>query len=326
MPAINHTPANVTSDSSSTDVLGIAFVSGFYGTGAWAAWILALTSSWYTIVWQPALKSNHDTLIHLLYTNWAAIDLFRQMKYENVLFGPLAAAATTTFWGLLHAALQLLLVHVRIYKVDYSPRSKNILCLLLLGTVVPSIVSTAFFWGIADEGQAPAYKLIVLPGSTHWTIGFFLSLCLVFCFGLGVVLVLIIANGTYFFQELRPGNSILGHGILMLLGVILWWSFTSTPSNLLSFGVVLFRPHSPWRSIGGSSIFKPCAPQGLEEWDQAFTLICGLVIFLYELGPELMTISRFCLDWTHTRCMNTTAAWKGRNTVRDMGHEEEQLL
>jgi hypothetical protein len=34
--------------------------------------------------------------------------------------------------------------------------------------------------------------------------------------------------------------------------------------------------------------FVPCAPQRIGEWDQAFSLLVALVLFLYEFGPGMV--------------------------------------
>jgi uncharacterized BrkB/YihY/UPF0761 family membrane protein len=31
--------------------------------------------------------------------------------------------------------------------------------------------------------------------------------------------------------------------------------------------------------------FMPCAPQNIKEWDQAFGLLIGIIVFLFEVGP-----------------------------------------
>jgi hypothetical protein len=308
MPAINHTPVNVTSDSASKDVFGISSVSGFYGTGAWAASILALMSSWYAIIWCTAPKGNRDTLPHLLYTNWAAVDLFRQMGNDEVMFAPLAAAVTITFWGLLHADLQLLLVFIRICTPGYSPCSKSTLPFLLFGIAVPSIVLLLFVSGIQGENSDPAYVLVVLPKFTDhkiisavWVWTFPLVALTTFLSFLFVSLEGEIADVFFEDYPLNVALSTVTWGLPFLF-------FMHSPSSLLGFSIILFGPQSLWGSKSGCTVFKPCAPQSIGEWDQAFTVICALAIFLYELGPELVTSFCIWIDRSYVGYMSTIAA------------------
>jgi hypothetical protein len=289
MSTIDPNLVNTTSNSSSQDTLGIGSVSGFYGTGAWAAWILALVSSWYAIIWCTAPKGSRDTLLHLLYTNWAAVDLFRQMGNDEVMFAPLAAAATITFWGLLHADLQLLLVFIRVFIPGYSPCSKNTLFFLLPGIAVPSIVLLLLVSGIQGEDSDPAYVRVVVPKFTDHKIIFAIW---VWTFPLGTVTAFL--SFLYDHLEREMADVFLDDypfkvALSAVLRVMPWLFFIHSPSSLLRFSIILFGTQSPWGSKGGCSVFKPCAPQGLGEWDQAFTLICALAICLYELGPELVT-------------------------------------
>jgi len=39
-----------------------------------------------------------------------------------------------------------------------------------------------------------------------------------------------------------------------------------------------------------SCLFKPCAPQSIGEWDQAFPLVCGLVMFTFQVGEDVVKL------------------------------------
>ncbi|USP78059.1 hypothetical protein yc1106_05333 [Curvularia clavata] len=54
-------------------------ISGFYGPGAWAAWVILLVSSWIPIFLND-YESNTHFIASALYTNWAAIDLLRHLR------------------------------------------------------------------------------------------------------------------------------------------------------------------------------------------------------------------------------------------------------
>jgi hypothetical protein len=38
--------------------------------------------------------------------------------------------------------------------------------------------------------------------------------------------------------------------------------------------------------------FVPCAPQGIGEWDQAFSLLVAIFLFLYEFGYRMVHVAR----------------------------------
>jgi hypothetical protein len=99
------------------DPFSISKISGFYGPGAWAGWFLTLCASWYSILtrWSKC-KRTHDILMHLVFTNWAAIDLVRRLRpraeelddeHHTGDYGAIGAAITITYWGLWNAMLQL---------------------------------------------------------------------------------------------------------------------------------------------------------------------------------------------------------------------------
>ena len=53
-------------------------------------------------------------------------------------------------------------------------------------------------------------------------------------------------------------------------------------------------------SLRKSCYFRPCAPQSIYEWDQAFAICVGLFILALEIGPDVMKpVKRIWLSiWT----------------------------
>jgi hypothetical protein len=41
-----------------------------------------------------------------------------------------------------------------------------------------------------------------------------------------------------------------------------------------------------------SCFIKPCAPHSIKDWDQAFALLSGLTLFVYEAGPDIAQFTR----------------------------------
>ncbi|KAI1515932.1 hypothetical protein KJE20_13813 [Pyrenophora tritici-repentis] len=54
------------------------FVSGFYGPGPWAAWTISIVTTWIAL-FRDDYSNNMHLMGWLLYTNWAAIDMARQL-------------------------------------------------------------------------------------------------------------------------------------------------------------------------------------------------------------------------------------------------------
>ncbi|ORY14426.1 hypothetical protein BCR34DRAFT_646411 [Clohesyomyces aquaticus] len=69
-----------------------------------------------------------------------------------------------------------------------------------------------------------------------------------------------------------------------------WVAIFSTPFLALIFASKAVL--SGFKIVPGSCFMMPCAPQSISEWDQAFALFLGLVMFLYETGPAWRRVRR----------------------------------
>jgi hypothetical protein len=103
-----------------TDIVGMARVNSFYGPGTSAAWLITIMASWMHMQDESNTHLVHP-IAHMLYTNWAAIDLVYQLRHlkfpgtnadeaqegqSNL--AAIAAALTVTYWGVCHTSSQLL--------------------------------------------------------------------------------------------------------------------------------------------------------------------------------------------------------------------------
>jgi hypothetical protein len=136
--------------SNPPDPLGIAKVSGLYGPGGWAAWFLLGLASWLRILRKDDDWFDLNTWLFLLFTNWAAIDVFRGIHALRSVPGPmgtetmvaaaiskmgaLGAALSIVFWGVFHVILQFAATWVMFR--DEENQSKRFWT-LLLGMVLP---------------------------------------------------------------------------------------------------------------------------------------------------------------------------------------------
>lgn len=70
MPAISVpvTPAAI--DIDIHRVGSVDQVSGFYGPGAWASWVIVILWSWLAII-NGEMTLTYDAMAHLIYTSWA---------------------------------------------------------------------------------------------------------------------------------------------------------------------------------------------------------------------------------------------------------------
>ncbi|KAH7132242.1 hypothetical protein B0J11DRAFT_220747 [Dendryphion nanum] len=136
------------------DLLELSKVSGFYGPGNWSGWFLTIVTSYISIIRNPDSTRVHDVLLHLLGTNWAAIDLLRQVSSYEILGKmkdssteiagleeAIAAPINISTWGIIHALLQFFLS----LTLASDPRRQILpyrASVLLAGTFIPSMSLT----------------------------------------------------------------------------------------------------------------------------------------------------------------------------------------
>jgi hypothetical protein len=232
-------------------------VNGSYGPGAWAAWAITLMASWI-----PILRKDYESNIHYisyaLYTNWAAIDIFRQkpsthalqprstedpdkpvlVSRENIM----AASFAVVGIGIVHAYLQYVvcLRQLREEEKLENGDTKTIRRrshIILLGVTLPSIAW--FVWS-----QRMCLGLLHNP-----------------VFGLSVVML-----SLGFFSN-----------------VLLFTQITLITSSLMS-GVC--EGGVEFGRLSRKCYVIPCAPQSISEWDQAFALFLALFFLKYTSSVQ----------------------------------------
>jgi hypothetical protein len=243
-------------------------VNGFYGPGTWAAWVITLMASWI-----PILRKDYESNIHYisyaLYTNWAAIDIFRQkpsthalqprstedpdkpvlVSRENVM----AASFAVVGVGIVHAYLQYV-VCLRQLREEEKLENGDIKTIrrrshiILLGAALPSIA-----WFVWSQGMC--------LGLLHNPI-----------FGLSVVMF----------------------SLGLFSNVLLFTNMTLITSSLMS-GVC--EGGVEFGRLSRRCYIIPCAPQSIKEWDQAFALLLALFCFGYEFGPACVKFI-----WSKVNC------------------------
>ncbi|KAF9692901.1 hypothetical protein EKO04_009036 [Ascochyta lentis] len=250
--------------NSNIDPANIASVSGFYGPGAWSAWISSLASAWYTIITRPDASGSSDIVVTLLYTNWAAVDLLVKItsKPENASYAAVAAATTITLWGSVHVIMQIA-VCVTIIPAIEPPRRRLLLC--VVGSFIPFLASVWATWDtlIAYNTTAPpSTSPSQSSDSDFWYSDFddgYWTTCGFMFHGLILTLV---CNHLWL---VKPGFRAL----------ICSWCFIG------SFALTVYIGYQ-----SSPGFIKPCAPQSIHEPDQAFALLCGLAALVYQVGPD----------------------------------------
>lgn len=260
------------------DPFHISQVSGFYGPGTWASWVIALASSSISVMGGDT-GVGYDVIVHILYTQLAAIDLFRQLNRDDLSFGPLLAALVITFWGYAYN-----IVH---FFLNAKPEGGKFGPAMLFGSILPCIALVTFtvhgyrtpeslrtdLFAGTSLSQEDASALL---SSVNWL--------MIFTFGL--VGFSLAYAAVWICMDFKRGYSLffLIFMIIPVVGIIY--------VNLIGYFLVFVAVQFTWKEIPDCHFLKPCAPQSISEWDQAFALMCALIIFAYEKGPMLLEFAR----------------------------------
>jgi hypothetical protein len=248
----------------------ISQVSGFYGPGAWAGGLIAILTTWYTTLFHVEKLVTPSSLAPILTINWAAVDLIAQMQAKELAVYSATAAYTTTSWGLLHMVLQ----HEVVGFLNKSPAVRIPQALLACGCVVPvvALVRCAYRPLTLQDFPQIAWPLYLVHG---------LAL-LALLYMLGLYVNLSIVNRS---PDERGGarnvTTYLARSARMVAPVFAILSSMLTP--FMWFQGLNAQP---------SCFIKPCAPHSIKDWDQAFALLSGLTLFVYEAGPDIAQFTR----------------------------------
>ena len=246
-------------------------ISGFYGPGAWAAWIITLVASWISL-FQVDSTHNLHFIGYSLYMNWAAIDLISQfsqaardrdhLNIDQARLENITASLAILSIGICHAVAQTALVwrlHSYTLGSDFSPSLRRRLLVLILGLLIPL---SAAWW----------CELIPLVRIKAWLIG---SSLLGHLFLACSVCDLIGVKGA-------KDYSVVCILIMALLSLPMICTLDTLRNKELT--IIFIGDIQPPRRCS----IVPCAPQGIGEWDQAFSLLIALVPFFYEFGSGMV--------------------------------------
>lgn len=102
------------------DLIGMDGISGFYGPGTWAGYLMVKTGSWIRCLSKSDNRFDTNTWTYLVFMNWAAGDLImtvRRLKASlneqddamppAAYMGSIGAALTIVWWGFFHTLCQM---------------------------------------------------------------------------------------------------------------------------------------------------------------------------------------------------------------------------
>jgi hypothetical protein len=267
------------------DPFGISEVSGFYGPGIWAGWVIVTISSWRALIRQLNPELNGFARLQLLYTNVAAIDLFRQMNSDNPSFGPLTAAITTCYWGLF-GVLVLLLRY---------PRARPTVWLVLFGLILPCSALVSFLQFAYNVVGTPAagFLDLIFPweNSSRIMSGLYILLVVGALFSLlGAYNECVELTGTNESFATKLEDFVLTGGTMVLMTM-----------SMVSIGLytVMFVLLHTWADIPSCTLMKPCTDQSMRDWKQVSVFIYALIVCIYEIGPSLIRRGRKSFGFGH---------------------------
>jgi len=281
-------------------------VSGLYGPGNWAAWVITMFASWI-----PLLQGDYTHNLHFIgyamYTNWAAIDLIRHglrpgspnqrdlSDLDWAWLGNFVASVAVIQIGVYQVVAQLLFGYLRLQFGGIAQANRSLearRCLILsTGAVLPlSMGSYAILLSSASDSSRIALLTCCVSGL--WLVGY--NACQVL-------------KPRRFMWEftLRELPLLYLYAATMLVCSLSFLLMSSLSYFLsrkmyLSASVRQHRQILYLASLPEQCYFIPCAPQGIGEWDQAFSLVVALCLFLYEFGYEIFRIGREAVQgmWT----------------------------
>jgi hypothetical protein len=293
-----------------SDVIGMALVNSFYGPGTPVAWLLTILAS---LMHMQDKDNTHlvHPIAHMLYTNWASIDLVHQLRYlefpepnaestykSHSNLAAIAAALTVTFWGLCHTSSQLLYcltidMESSLHRV---PGTERRYVAIMLGLMLPSMSGIYLYWKLVSDfkimednppreeaSQRAALPALYFDGiSESWqSVGIYFAALMMVWAGLA----LCYSGCHILWSRLKRGSWKLDDERLFYLGVSGFLSL-----YFLAPGIVAYC----FRIVvtGGTIVqkncyFMPCAPQKISEWDQSFALFVTLLLFVYDFGSVI---------------------------------------
>jgi len=222
---------------------------------------------------------------YALYTNWATIDILRQSSssaghktlqdMDDAQLQCFRACLAVIRVGIAHACFQVAICHWKATDkttdIDIRKKIERRLVYIAIGLLLPVItnfVVMPHLYNVGAETGAIPFVYFGITVSAAATI--YQS------FGQGMA------------PENKPNNAVsLGHRLSNF-----WHKFVIYSHRL---GLPLFLYNVIWAAFKDNGVglskcsFIPCAPQGIGELDQSFSLLVALFALVYEYGGRFVS-------------------------------------
>ena len=264
---------------------GIPEISGFYGPGTWAALVITMVASWIPLI-QGDDTHNLHFLGYALYTNWAAIDFLRHVNrvpgdnddlpaVEQARLENIVASVAVLNVGLFQAVGQMLFYVLVALKSTPSKR--------------PSVAQ-----GMYLSVGAILPLCMICSGPLSYSPSAFVETHLITFLLFGIICISALPAGvaSYALHNISSSRMVFYHH--PMFGYFTYaMGFGVMATTLTIFSGISMMEESREAYFRGTlpaarCYFVPCAPQRIGEWDQAFSLLVALVLFLYEFGPGMV--------------------------------------
>jgi hypothetical protein len=279
------------------DLLEPFVISGLYGSGTWAAWILAMAASVCTLQRPPDTYATLTMLPPVLYINWAAVDLLKELHTQHPSYEFVASTTGIMILGVWYLSWVQHCLDVR----SYSATEREILrmrILTLVGFTMPTVAlaasmisldTEASLWEVQPLEPSDTYVIVgdnsyirMMNGAVHITFAMgIVWMCL-----LHMIVALTVAcpsqtHATDYVRALVFSRYKLWHVIFVGGGMFVCSAFSR---SMFLLGDIAASEDQD--TLWYSCVMKPCAPQSITDSDQGFSLCCGLLLLAYEVGPD----------------------------------------
>jgi hypothetical protein len=279
------------------DLLEPFVISGLYGSGTWAAWILAMAASLCTLRRPPDTYATLAMLPPVLYINWAAVDLLKELHSQHPSYEFVASTTGIVILGVWYLSWVQHCLDVRSYSATEEEISRMRI-LTLVGFMMPAVALAASMISLDVEASLREVKPLEPPdnyvivgdssyirmidGAAHLTFAMgMVWMCL-----LHVIVALTVAcpsqtHATDYVRALVFSRYKLWHVLFGGGGMFV--------PSALGRSMSLLEDIAAWEeqdTLWYSCVMKPCAPQSITDSDQGFSLCCGLLLLAYEAGPD----------------------------------------
>lgn len=265
---------------------GFSQISSFYGPGAWAAWVITMVASWIPIIHGDYAHNLHF-VGYALYTNWAAIDFIYQINRD---LGDKSDSSATK-----QARLENTIASIAVMNVGTCQAVGQMLVyvyMVVFKSTPSKCPSLAQGMYLSVGAVLPLCMICSGPLSYNPSVYLENHLGELLLFGIICLSSLPAGVASYALHNISSPRSVFyhrpmfGYYIYMVAFTVMAITLSIFSSNAMmeESREAYFRGTQP----AARCYFVPCAPQRIGEWDQAFSLLVALVLFLYEFGPGMV--------------------------------------